>query len=272
MYDFFLFLVIPLVIGLIMGSFLNVIASRLGLYQTIKTSRSFCPQCKTTLAWYDLIPVFSWLFLRGKCRYCKHQISFLYPFIEILTSVTTVALVNTLHSNVYPNFFANPSILFYMLFFYALIIGVRTDIESMVVLQIFTLWLVPFGLLAAYLGFLKISFYESLIGALVGYIVLFAVAKAFKYFAKKDGLGDGDMEVLSLIGAFLGPLGLWIALMVASISGSIYGMAFLTITKKGKNTRIPFVPFLAFGAAIFFFFSCWITKFILFYEVIPASL
>lgn len=259
----FNFWILPGIVGLFLGSFLNVIAYRLGVLAAILPKRSHCPTCNTELKMIDLVPVFSWLWLKGRCRYCQNKISFLYPLIEVLTAITTIALTQKLNYIQNQGWHQDLTMLSYIIFFYSLIICVRTDLESMVVLRLFTIWLVPVGLLTAYFNFLDISFYESLIGAVVGYASLFIIAKGFKFFTKKDGLGDGDMEMLSMIGAFIGPLGVWMTLMIGSIVGSLFGITYLVITKKGKNTRIPFGPFLALGAAAFFFLKDWLVLFLI---------
>ena len=112
----------------------------------------------------------------------------------------------------------------------------------------------------SYLGLSAITVYESLLGASIGYIVLWVVAKLFKLLAKKDGLGVGDMEFLALIGAFLGPVGVWFSLMLGSFSGLIIGGSYLLLKGKGRATHIPFGPFLALGATLYFFFDSFLMK------------
>jgi leader peptidase (prepilin peptidase)/N-methyltransferase len=216
--------------------------------------RSICPDCQSFIPWYYNIPIISFLVLQGKCAYCKKRISWLYPFIELLTAVLMTALFFYTHGVF--------QFLAYFVFFSALIVSTRTDFQAIVIPQIFTLWLVPFGMLFAFYGFLRITFMWSFLGALFGYGVLWFVAVLFNFFTHKEGLGVGDMELLSLIGAFMGPICVWITIFVASISGLLFTFVVFWACPKMANEekeksgyKIPFGPFLALGAALYFFFQ-----------------
>lgn len=240
------------------GSFLNVVAYRSVFDKPFFTKRSLCPKCGSIISWYDNIPVISWFLLMGRCRNCKQKISILYPFIEIVTSVIMTALffqVFYLDQVFVFTPFAIGSFISYFIFFSALVIAVRTDLEGMVIPQMFSLWLVPAGFIFSYIGFLKINIYESTLGAFIGYAFLWIVAKLFKVISRKDGLGVGDMELMAMIGSFLGPFGVWFCLMLSSVSGFLITGIYLFIAKKNTTTRIPFAPFLSFGAFIYFFFE-----------------
>ena len=238
---FFLF-----VLFLCWGSFLNVVAYRITFDKPFFTKRSICPSCSKIIAWYDNIPLLSWLLLRGRCRACKAPITLLYPFIELLSGVVLTAL---------SLFVPLGAFVAYAIFFSALIVSVRTDLEAMVIPQLFSIWMVPLGFLYSLLGFIEIVWWESLLGAILGYGVLWLVASLYAYLTKKDGLGVGDMELLAMIGSFLGPQGVWFSLLIGSLSGLIVGGVYLVLTKQGRDTRIPFGPFLALGATIYFFFG-----------------
>lgn len=239
-------LIFLLLIFLCWGSFLNVVAYRITFDKPFFTTRSACPSCGQVLAWYDIIPILSWIILRGKCRSCREPITILYPLIELLSAIIFTFL--------FLFFPLGVQTAAYVLFFSALLIAVRTDLQAMVIPQLFSIWLVPVGILCSLFGLTRIVFWESLVGALVGYGLLWAVAVLFKYWTKKDGLGVGDMELLAMIGSFLGPLGVWFAVLIGSISGLVIGGGYLLLTKQGRDTRIPFGPFLALGATIYFFF------------------
>lgn len=242
------------------GSFLNVVAFRIVKDLPFLRKRSHCPECDYQIAVYDNIPILSWILLRGKCRKCKTKISILYPFIELLTLILMLSLtIHTINLNLnYPqNIFYFIS---YFIFFSALIIATRTDLQAMVIPQLFSIWLVPVGLLYSYFGWLRIDFYQSLIGAVFGYFILWLVAKLFKFFAKKDGLGVGDMELLCMIGAFLGPIAVWFSLLIASLTGTLIGAIYLYYFAKSRRAKIPFGPFLAFGSIIFFFFESFLLR------------
>lgn len=192
--------------------------------------------------------------LRGRCRSCHQPISWLYPFIEIITAISLLALYYTVPLIYFPALF---------LFFSALMVTIRSDIETMYISQYMTVWLVPIGLLAALCGLLPISIYESIIGSFFGYFFLWSVAQGFTYFTGKDGMGEGDFELLAMIGAFTGILGCWMSIMIGSFTGSFIAMGYLLITKQPnpRAVQIPFGPFLALGAIIFVLAQSQITTF-----------
>ena len=260
-----------IMIALCWGSFLNVVAYRLAAEKDFLTARSRCPECDTVIAWYDNIPVLSWILLGGNCRSCKAPISLLYPFIEVLTALVFTTFIylsqsayfSHAHINIYNILlgtdmgtmrdFATSCV--YFTFFSALIVATRTDLQALVIPQLVTTWLIPFGVIASYFGLTTISLQESMIGCMVGYGTLWLIAFIFKKITHKDGLGIGDMELLAMIGSFLGPMGIWFSVMIGSISGLAIGGVYLILASKDRSTRIPFGPFLALGALLFFFFQ-----------------
>lgn len=232
-------MILYIFIALCWGSFLNVIAYRLVHQVNFWRMRSFCPSCNQTIAWYDNIPLLSWILLRGKCRTCHAAISILYPFVEAITAI----LLPLLAATVAPAYF-----LAYFTLFSALIITIRTDLETMLISRFVTFALIPAGIISSWLGLLPISVLESVMGAIFGYAILWLIATIYFLFTKKRGMGQGDMELLALIGSFTGPLGCWITLLLGSIMGSIIGI--IVLIKKGSR-MIPFGPFLAYGAIIY---------------------
>lgn len=241
------------------GSFLNVLAYRLIQGKSIVRPRSACPKCQTVIAWYDNIPIFSWLFLQGKCRTCKKPISLLYPCIEI---ITTIALI-LLYSNISLHYFFG-----YFIFFSALIVTIRSDIETMLISRYATVFLAPCGFLMSVYGFIPLSPRESICGAFFGYFFLFSVNAIFKYWRDIDGIGEGDFDLLFFIGSFTGIIGCWISIMIGSLLGSLYGIINLLIAPHHQNyrntaniTKIPFGPFLACGALIFIFIQRYVFKY-----------
>jgi len=240
------------------GSFLNVIAYRLIKEYSIIQPRSFCPFCKKPLAWYDMIPVLSWIILHGRCRQCKQPISWLYPFIEILTTVVMTAL------------FIKPPIHFipaYFIFFSALIITIRSDIETMLISRFVSLFLIPLGFLFAAFSLVPISPLNSALGTVIGYFVPYLFSKLFQRLTQREGIGSGDYELLAFIGSFTGIAGSWISLVVGSILGSLFGLLQLLSGKADRFTKIPFGPFLATGAIIFVLLQNTITQLIFGFEL-----
>ena len=233
-------------LGLCWGSFLNVVAYRLVTAQDFVFDRSRCPTCQHKLAWYDLMPLVSWCILAGKCRSCKHSISIVYPLVELLTAVVLTALWYYIPQQYF---------LAYFIFISALLITVSSDLHTMLISRFVTLFLVPAGIIASYFNFLPITVFDSIAGAFMGPFFLWSIARFFTLIRNKEGIGQGDIDLLAFIGAFLGVIGSWFALCIAACTGALVGMLYIAISRLNVSTaRIPFGPFLAMGAIIVVFF------------------
>jgi leader peptidase (prepilin peptidase)/N-methyltransferase len=140
----------------------------------------------------------------------------------------------------------------------ALIVTIRSDIETMLISRYVTIFLVPVAFTLSYFNMMPITFTASLIGALCGYFFLFFINSIFKWLTNKNGIGEGDFDLLCLIGAFTGILGCWASVTIGSALGSIFGLLYMLyiryFTTKETNSLIPFGPFLASGAIIYIFF------------------
>ncbi len=227
------------------GSFLNVLAYRIVQNQSIITPRSSCPRCHALIVWYDNIPVLSWLLLGGKCRNCHQRISLLYPFIEIFTAITLSLLYITIPTQY---FFA------YFIFFSALIVTIRSDIETMLISRFVTIFLAPLGCFFSTYGLLPLSLRESIAGALFGYCFLWSINYIFRSLRNQNGIGEGDFDLMLFIGSFTGIIGCWISITLGSMIGSLYGISTIFLSQHNHsfhNIKIPFGPFLAFGALLF---------------------
>jgi len=210
------------------------------------TGRSKCTHCNTQIKWFDLIPVVSWIALGGACRACKQKISPLYPGIELLTAVTFWLLVTLV---------PHAHLLAYGIFFSALIVTIRSDLETMLIPRAATLYLIPLGIICSALGLLPITLTDSLLGVAFGFTFLFIIARLFLWMYKREGLGQGDVELLACVGAFTGPIGVWATLLIGSLSGTLVGVIYLAFSGKNRATPIPFGPFLAGGALLYVLFA-----------------
>jgi leader peptidase (prepilin peptidase) / N-methyltransferase len=232
--------------GLCWGSFLNVVIHRLPLGESIVFPRSRCPSCKTQINWYQNFPIFSFIFLKGKCSNCGIKISLRYPLVEALTAFSFVAVAFQSE-----NIWSWP---FSFFFFSVLIAGTFIDLDH---------WLLPdkltlSGIVVGFCGsltVLPISPLNSFLGILFGGGILYLIAWLYLAATKKDGLGGGDIKFLAMVGAFLGIKGALITLIISSFLGSILGIFLILAKGRKTNTAIPFGPFLAAGSALAFFFG-----------------
>lgn len=238
---------LPLVlIFLCWGSFLNVVAYRLIENKSL-LGRSQCPSCHHTLPWYYLIPLGSWIWLRGHCGFCKQPISWLYPAIELLTAIAGTALFLTYDT---ATFFT------YFLFTSVLIVTVRTDIEHLLIARIMSLGLIPAALAFQLLGMLPITLFESIMGIAVGYGSLWTIKTIFWQLRKQEGIGDGDLELLAEIGSFVGPIGVLLTLLLGSVTGSILGGLFLAVRPQALDQlKLPFGALMALAAIAYLIFE-----------------
>jgi leader peptidase (prepilin peptidase) / N-methyltransferase len=228
------------------GSFLNVLSYRLIRGQNIAKPRSHCPTCQHSIAWYDNIPVFSWILLGGLCRHCKKLISALYPVIELLTTLVMTLLFFLVPTRFIPAYF---------ILFSALIVSIRSDLETLLISQYVTIFLIPVGILCSFLQLLPITPLQSFSGAVFGYLFLWTLASLFLVLTGKRGMGDGDFELLGLIGSFLGIHGTWVTLMTGSMAGSLIGLSLIMRGNATRTTKIPFGPFLALAAIAYILVS-----------------
>ena len=239
-------IIISFLSGLCWGSFLNVVSYRITFDKNFWQARSHCPHCNKLIAWHYNIPILSWCILKGKCATCKANISILYPLLELATGIIFATLAFVYLPDNYHLFFV------YAFFTSALLCAMRSDLEAMVIPQLFTLYLIPFGVLSAWLGWSEINWIESIVAACLAYGFLWGIGTLFKRIRKQEGLGIGDAELLAMIGSFLGICKMWDTLMLGSTLGCIFTLLYLWYYNKGKETRIPFGPFLAIGALIVF--------------------
>jgi leader peptidase (prepilin peptidase) / N-methyltransferase len=228
--------------GAAIGSFLNVCVYRLPAELSVLRPRSRCPVCENPIAWYDNVPVFSFLVLRGRCRNCETPISAQYPLVELLVSVIWLGAVLRFG----PNLEAIRSAVFL-----TLLVGIAlTDAAEMVIPDQFTIIGAVMGLaLAAAPG--GIAFKDALIGALLGYLLLWGVKLGAEKLLKKPALGIGDIHMMAMVGAFLGPLGAAVTIFLGSFFGLIIGVPYTAI--RGRTVIGAYLPlgvFLALGAAL----------------------
>jgi leader peptidase (prepilin peptidase)/N-methyltransferase len=228
------------VLGAIIGSFLNVCIYRLPRERSIVRPGSACPRCGRPLSWRDNIPVISYLVLRGRCRGCRGAISMRYPLVELLTASMFVAAWLAY----------GPTALFAsrVVFGSALIALFAIDLEHHLLPNPITLGGIAAGL--AFSLFTAPGWKSALAGTLIGGGVLFVIAEAYYRLRHEEGLGMGDVKMLGMIGAFLGWKLTLVALMMASVAGSLVGLGVIVTRRGSLKYALPFGSFLALGAGL----------------------
>jgi leader peptidase (prepilin peptidase)/N-methyltransferase len=255
------------VFGAMVGSFLNVCIHRIPADESVVHPRSRCPKCETPIAWYDNIPIVSWLLLRARCRRCGQPIAVRYPMVEAAAGALAVlALVHL-----------GPTVqgLVAFVFTAALLLITFIDLDHLFIPDEVSLPGIGLGLLVALLPG-GIGLADAFGGVVLGGGILWAIAWGYERATGIEGLGFGDVKLLAMIGAFVGWQGIPLVILIASVTGSIAGMLVIFsrrgraglrrvhrtlgpravppfLRRLGRSTEIPFGPFLALGALVVFY-------------------
>jgi leader peptidase (prepilin peptidase) / N-methyltransferase len=255
--------VLAFLAGLLIGSFLNVCIFRLPRDLSIVAPRSYCPVCEKPIAWYDNVPLVSFVLLRGRCRGCQAAIPLRYPIVELLTALLFATAVF--------QWGATFQALKFCAFSAIVVTLVFSDIEERILPDEFTIGGTVVGLIFAWfaplnigLGYLilpgshdvrLLSVAESALGALVASGAIWFVGELYFRLRKREGLGLGDVKMVAMIGAFLGLQGALLTLIGGSLAGGIGGLIYIRATGKDAATyQLPFGAFLgaaALGTALF---------------------
>lgn len=243
--------------GLLIGSFLNVCVFRLPRDLSVVAPRSFCPGCETMIAWYDNIPLLSYVILGGKCRHCKARIPIRYPMVELATGLAFAVTVAGLGLSLAAVKYA---------VFSAILIGlIASDFEERILPDEFTLGGLGLGLVfAAFVplefGLARVllpmsigerwaSLGESVLGAVIAGGSIWFVAFAYEKIRHREGLGFGDVKMIAMIGAFLGLRLALLTMIIASLFGAILGLIYILMKGKDASTyELPFGSFLGMAA------------------------
>ncbi len=228
------------IFGALVGSFLNVCIYRLPLGKSIVWPGSACGSCGHPLSWFENIPFVSYAVLGGRCRSCRASISIRYPIVEALTALLFATAW----------WYYGPGMLLVsrLIFGCALLVLFAIDLEHHLLPNVITLPGIAVGF--AFSFFLEPGWVGSAIGILVGGGILYAIAEGYYRLRHEEGLGMGDVKMLAMIGAFIGWKLTLVTLMMASLSGSVVGVAMIAIKRGGMKYALPFGTFLAMGAAL----------------------
>ena len=232
--------------GAVIGSFLNVCIYRLPRHESIVWPGSHCPSCAAPIAWYDNIPIVSFLWLYGRCRRCGASISTRYPLVEVLNAAGYVIILAT--------FGLNWTTVLYAILFSALLVVTGTDLTHKIIPNVVTVPGIILGLLGA-ATVLPVGPVNAVLGVIVGGGILWALAWASPYLFGREGMGGGDIKLLAMIGAFLGWKPALLTIMIGSLTGSVIGISLIACRFMKRDDYIPFGPFLVFGALVSMFFA-----------------
>ncbi|TSA09637.1 MAG: prepilin peptidase [Deltaproteobacteria bacterium] len=249
--DQYIAIIFALTLGLCVGSFLNVLIYRLPLQKSVIHPASACPNCGIPIRWYDNIPVLSYLLLRGKCRHCQSRISLRYPIVELVTGLLSLAI--------FFRYGVSWACLFYFIFISALIAIIFIDFDHQIIPDVITYPGIVTGFISS-LILPNITYSDSLIGIILGGGILYLIALGYLMLAKREGMGGGDIKLLSMIGAFLGWQALPFTILVSALLGSVVGIIAMLKTGKDAKMAIPFGPFLSIGAILYLFWGKAVTQ------------
>lgn len=240
-----LFLVYAGLLGAAVGSFLNVCVSRLPAGESLVRPRSRCPACGTPIAWYDNVPLLSWLLLRGRCRHCREPIPVVYPVVELAGAAIWIGMALAFG----PTWRAlQGSVLLSLLLTISII-----DARHYLIPDALSLGGLGAGFALALLPGPP-SILSSLLGAALGFGVLLVVGLLGEWVFKKPAMGGGDIKMMAMVGAFLGPAGAMLTIFLGALAGTLIFAPISLRTKK----EVPFGVFLGLGAAIAFLFGDWL--------------
>jgi leader peptidase (prepilin peptidase)/N-methyltransferase len=237
--------VIVVLFGLFIGSFLNVCIYRIQKGESIVWPPSHCPKCTKALKPWDNIPVISYLILKGRCRYCTEPISVRYPVVELLSALLAVSLLYRFGMSV--------TFLIYYLWACVLLIITFIDLDIQIIPDRLSLGGIVVGLLVVY--WLPVTYKDALIGLILGGGLLLAIIYCYYFLTKKEGMGGGDVKLLAMIGVFTGWQGVLFTVFASSLMGTMVGIPWGLLKKGTLKAAIPFGPFLALGALIYVFWG-----------------
>ena len=259
--------VLAFLLGLVVGSFLNVCILRIPAGESIVLPASHCPRCGKAIAPYDNVPVLSWLALGGKCRNCKTPISAMYPLVELLTGLLFAGCAARFGLTLATGKWA--------IFCALLVVLAVTDVRERLLPDKVNLTGGLLGL--AWSGVVPVgdgtslwlsnrmfefpppppalSVADSLLGALVGAGVLWLFAEGYFRLRGREGMGLGDVKMMGMAGTFLGVKAVLLTIMAGAVLGSVLGMAFLLFQRKDGDYELPFGLFLAAGGLVAVFYG-----------------
>jgi len=242
---------IAFIFGSIWGSFSNVCIHRIPDDISVVTGRSHCPSCKTLIKWHDNIPLFSYLFLKAKCRGCSAKINIKYFLVESISAINFVVIFHFFGVSLTTLLFFILSICFVIIFF--------IDLKHFIIPNELTYPLMIIGLLKSFDPNLNTTLFpnlvNSLIGGLFGYIIIWLIIFTYKKLRNKEGMGLGDAKLLSVIGFWFGWASIPFVIFFSSVIALLSVVPDIIKNKKDLSSQIPFGPYLIIGNLVFLIFN-----------------
>ena len=227
-------------LGLAVGSFLNVCIYRIPLGRSLAYPPSACTQCGRLLSWFENVPVLAWLALGGKCRTCKAPISVVYPLVELFTGAMFVWA--------WWQYGLSWLLVSHLLFACALVVLFFIDLHHQILPNVITLPGIVVGFLLSFIN--PPGWGSSLIGILLGGLIPYAIAELYARVRREEGLGMGDVKMLAMIGAFLGWRLMILTLVLASFMGSVVGLSLIAVRRGDMKSALPFGTFLTIATFV----------------------
>lgn len=231
------FLIMGGLLGAMLGSFLNVCILRWPKDESVVSPRSRCPGCGQLIAWYDNVPVLSWLLLRGRCRRCRSGVSIQYPLVELTTALIWAGCVW--------RFGLTWEALSGAIFGTILLGIAMTDAREYIIPDEFSLGGLVIGLLLSFAGGLD-GVIAAVVGAVTGFVLLWTVGELGARIFKKEAMGGGDIKMMAMVGAFVGWQGVLLTVFLGALLGTLI---FGPLSLMGREKQVPFGIFLSLGAA-----------------------
>jgi leader peptidase (prepilin peptidase) / N-methyltransferase len=214
---------------------------------TLAKPRSSCPHCGHAIRWWENIPVVSWLALRGRCSHCHKPVSARYPIVEALTAMLFAAIAWV--------YMSSPATIVFCLAGALIIAAAFIDLDTTLLPDELTLPLIAIGMISAWQGWIPVSLADSALGAVFGYLSLWAVASLYRLIRGVEGMAEGDFKLLAGLGALLGWQSLASIILLSSAVGAAAGIFMIVMRGHGRNKPIPFGPYLAAGGICSLFFG-----------------
>ena len=239
--------IIVFILGSIWGSFSNVCIHRLPDNKSVSRGRSYCPNCKKQIRWYDNIPLLSYIFLKAKCRDCSTRIGIKYFIVELICALSFVLVFYLFGFSLTTLLFFILSIFFVIIFF--------IDLKHFIIPNQLTFPLMAIGFFKTFNPNLNQYFFpnliDSMIGGVVGYLIIWIIIFVYKKLRKKEGMGLGDAKLLSAIGFWFGWISIPFILFFSSFIALAYALPSLLNKSKNMSSSIPYGPYLVLGCVLY---------------------